>query len=564
MLRYAILCLFLASPVLGSAIKGRIEDPIKGHALPPPPVAQAPIQAEQYPLKGAQQTERTVEQYPLKSTQQTERVAEQYPLKSAQTERLSEQKVEEAPRLVEQQPQLELLSQQKEELHQVREEAAPKGGLPLRYEARPQVTREDLSKTQRVEQSLDKNLEQPAQIEQKLTQERQEYDSQQIDLKEEQQHRYEDQRRYEEPQLVQAPVEQVREHAREEQQVYSGAVKSAATPVVAPIGEAEPYSFNYQVEGSSRYESGDTKGTVRGQYTLQGADGSSRVVDYVADRNGFRAQVNTNEFGTQGDSPANVALRSSQPEAQDISLRLEGKTREFLNPPLATKTIEQPAPAPALPPKPDNWQIKGPTLVQAPLATPSAVQAPAPAIAVQAPLYDEAKPDRKYSDEVQTSAKGDRLAQEPLTHSELKSPEQQPAARSAVVEPIHRAPKALVAEPRAVHQPAQLRAGFQSATAHRVHRGPAYPVTPVARPVHPAPVVPVPVVRSHPVPVVRAHVHNVQRSPVQYNNQRHPPSPVQGYRRGYPQPVVAEQPVVSNSRATFYGTEEDHSNFERS
>lgn len=579
MLRYALLCLLLATPALGSAIKGRIEDPVKGHGSAPPLPVQAPIQAEQYPLKSSQQTERLIEQYPLKSTQhtervveqyplkstqtervaehyplkstQTERVAEQYPLKSTQTERAPEQRLEEAPRPIEQQPQLETLSQQREEFHQIREEAAPKETLPLRYEARPQLAREDLSKTQRVEQSVDKNLDQSAQFEQRLTQEKNDYESQQIEIKEEQ-------RRYEEPQLVQAPVEQIRD---EQQQVYNGPTKSAASPIVAPLGEAEPYSFNYQVEGSSRHESGDTKGTVRGQYTLQGADGSNRIVDYVADRNGFRAQVNTNEFGTQGDSPANVALRSSQPDAQDISLRLEGKTREFLNPP-ATKTLEQ---ATALPPKPDNWQVKGPALVQAPAPAPAIVQAPA--IAVQAPVqfYEDIKADRKHSDEAQTYAKGERLAQqEQLTHSELKSPEQQPIARSVGSEPVHRAPKALVAEPRVVHQPVQLRAGFQSATAHRVHRGPSYPVVPVVRPAHSAPVVPVPVVRSPPVPVVRAHVHNVHRSPVQYNNQRHPPSPVQGYRRGYQQPVVAEQPVVSNSRAAFYGTEEDHSNFERS
>lgn len=55
-----------------------------------------------------------------------------------------------------------------------------------------------------------------------------------------------------------------------------------------------------------------------GSYSLTAGD-SRRTVDYLADQSGFRATVNTNEFGTKSDSPADVQFYSSavqEPEAQ--------------------------------------------------------------------------------------------------------------------------------------------------------------------------------------------------------------------------------------------------------
>ncbi|XP_054716742.1 uncharacterized protein LOC129226168 [Uloborus diversus] len=76
-----------------------------------------------------------------------------------------------------------------------------------------------------------------------------------------------------------------------------------------------PYSFSYDTQledgSSSRTESGDGSGKVVGSYGLSAADGRFRKVEYLADEGGFRATVNTNEFGTKADSPADIQFYSS-------------------------------------------------------------------------------------------------------------------------------------------------------------------------------------------------------------------------------------------------------------
>lgn len=93
-----------------------------------------------------------------------------------------------------------------------------------------------------------------------------------------------------------------------------------------PEGEPkpEPYSFAYSADtedgaSSSREESQDANGVVTGFYTIQEADGRSRRVDYVADENGYRATVTTNEIGTANENPADVIMQSSAPSAADLS-----------------------------------------------------------------------------------------------------------------------------------------------------------------------------------------------------------------------------------------------------
>jgi len=89
---------------------------------------------------------------------------------------------------------------------------------------------------------------------------------------------------------------------------------------------AEPYSFSYSSThedglGSSRQESGDESGRVTGFYTLQGEDGQERRVEYVADENGFRAKVITNEIGTESKNPAHAEYESSAPTAAELSAK---------------------------------------------------------------------------------------------------------------------------------------------------------------------------------------------------------------------------------------------------
>lgn len=70
------------------------------------------------------------------------------------------------------------------------------------------------------------------------------------------------------------------------------------------------YSFGYQTDNSSHYESSDMRGVVRGQYTVRNSDGTGRVVDYVADQDGFRAVVSTDEFGTTSRSSPGLLVKS--------------------------------------------------------------------------------------------------------------------------------------------------------------------------------------------------------------------------------------------------------------
>ncbi|UYV67232.1 hypothetical protein LAZ67_5000001 [Cordylochernes scorpioides] len=73
------------------------------------------------------------------------------------------------------------------------------------------------------------------------------------------------------------------------------------------------YNFGYNVhhrdgQQQFRQESRDILGRVVGSYGLAEPDGRQRVVDYVADHNGFRARVRSNEPGLQGIDSAGVRI----------------------------------------------------------------------------------------------------------------------------------------------------------------------------------------------------------------------------------------------------------------
>ncbi|GFS52708.1 cuticle protein 10.9 [Nephila pilipes] len=78
----------------------------------------------------------------------------------------------------------------------------------------------------------------------------------------------------------------------------------------------KPYAFSYNaplddgVGQSSRSESADGSGRVQGSYTLNNDEGHFRVVEYVADQDGFRAAIRTNEPGTESKNPADVIMNS--------------------------------------------------------------------------------------------------------------------------------------------------------------------------------------------------------------------------------------------------------------
>ncbi|GFS75054.1 adult-specific rigid cuticular protein 15.7 [Nephila pilipes] len=87
-------------------------------------------------------------------------------------------------------------------------------------------------------------------------------------------------------------------------------------PQYAPI----PYSFNYLAEGdeatNGHQETGDGNGNVQGSYTITHQDGTSRVVEYTAGPDGFKAVVRTNEPGTDNSNPADVVFESTAPDAR--------------------------------------------------------------------------------------------------------------------------------------------------------------------------------------------------------------------------------------------------------
>lgn len=78
------------------------------------------------------------------------------------------------------------------------------------------------------------------------------------------------------------------------------------------------YNFGYDEShatgGSSRREE-QTNGVRRGSYSLSDADGRHRVVNYIADADGFRASIQTNEPGVEPKDPADTLINKSAPVA---------------------------------------------------------------------------------------------------------------------------------------------------------------------------------------------------------------------------------------------------------
>lgn len=98
-------------------------------------------------------------------------------------------------------------------------------------------------------------------------------------------------------------------------------MSQAASLIQEPPSRPNPYAFSYSADSlggrSSHSEQGDGNGRVSGFYTILGADGRERRVEYVADELGYRATIQTNEVGTKGDSAANAEYIVSAPtEAQ--------------------------------------------------------------------------------------------------------------------------------------------------------------------------------------------------------------------------------------------------------
>ncbi|KAK8765728.1 hypothetical protein V5799_031662 [Amblyomma americanum] len=101
----------------------------------------------------------------------------------------------------------------------------------------------------------------------------------------------------------------------------------------------QPYSFGYDNvdeygNRQFRSEQGDSSNAKTGSYGYRDAYGLYRRVNYVADANGFRATVDTNEPGTAPGASADVVFNAApvvppvpevqQPQGPDLLLLLTG------------------------------------------------------------------------------------------------------------------------------------------------------------------------------------------------------------------------------------------------
>lgn len=92
----------------------------------------------------------------------------------------------------------------------------------------------------------------------------------------------------------------------------------------APMGTAEPFAFDYKIadnygNGQYRKEESNEDGAVRGTYGYMDAGGIYRHVEYVADENGFRAKIKSNEPGLSNSetSAAQRFAASGQKQTSD-------------------------------------------------------------------------------------------------------------------------------------------------------------------------------------------------------------------------------------------------------
>ncbi|XP_037508726.1 cuticle protein 10.9 [Rhipicephalus sanguineus] len=96
-------------------------------------------------------------------------------------------------------------------------------------------------------------------------------------------------------------------------------VAAAATPSFAAAddsGPPQPYSFSYDNTdefGTQLFhnEQGDGSNAKSGSYGYRDANGLFRTVTYVADENGYRATVDTNEPGTAPGNSADAVFNAN-------------------------------------------------------------------------------------------------------------------------------------------------------------------------------------------------------------------------------------------------------------
>nr|XP_042906555.1 uncharacterized protein LOC107448105 [Parasteatoda tepidariorum] len=88
------------------------------------------------------------------------------------------------------------------------------------------------------------------------------------------------------------------------------------------LKEPQAYKFGYEIKDHHqghqyRHEQKDEKGNIQGRFGYRDPKGQYRQVNYVADDNGFRAKIQTNEAGIVDENPADVKIQKDQEVTAD-------------------------------------------------------------------------------------------------------------------------------------------------------------------------------------------------------------------------------------------------------
>lgn len=100
--------------------------------------------------------------------------------------------------------------------------------------------------------------------------------------------------------------------------------ESLEEPKFPPI----PYNFEFDTRDENgttlfRRESKDGSGKVEGRYGYKDMFGTERIVEYVADENGYRAKIKTNEPGIEKKNSAGVEFFSGQESKRYVNAKQE-------------------------------------------------------------------------------------------------------------------------------------------------------------------------------------------------------------------------------------------------
>lgn len=118
----------------------------------------------------------------------------------------------------------------------------------------------------------------------------------------------------------------------------------AAGPEVIPVNSIlvpienlspKPYEFGYEFADSlgmfqHRREISDNIGTVKGSYGYTDPSGQHRRVDYVADGQGYRATVHSNELGISSQSSADALFIVQPPPPAAVAQGLRRETNKII------------------------------------------------------------------------------------------------------------------------------------------------------------------------------------------------------------------------------------------